>query len=194
MIFCLMGKSSSGKDTLYQKIMQKKELHLEKIVPYTTRPIREGEQEGREYHFCSREEKQKLAEANKIIEIRNYQTVYGTWSYFTVDDGQLDLMHKNYLSIGTLEAYVKLADYYGKDNVVPIYIEVEDGKRLMRAILREQAEEKPKYEELCRRFLADAADFSVEKRKQAGIEKVFVNDKIDETMDAITAYIQTYIQ
>ena len=53
MIFCLMGKSSSGKDTLYQKIMQKKELHLEKIVPYTTRPIREGEQEGREYHFCS---------------------------------------------------------------------------------------------------------------------------------------------
>ena len=51
-IFCVMGKSATGKDTIYQRLLHKKELNLQKIVPYTTRPIREGEEHGREYYFC----------------------------------------------------------------------------------------------------------------------------------------------
>ena len=59
-IFCLMGKSSTGKDTIYKRLLEDQELGLQRIVPYTTRPIREGEQEGVEYHFVSEETLQCL--------------------------------------------------------------------------------------------------------------------------------------
>ena len=42
-IFCLMGKSSSGKDTIFKEISNIKELKLNPIVLYTTRPKRTNE-------------------------------------------------------------------------------------------------------------------------------------------------------
>ena len=74
-----------------------------------------------------------------------------------------------------------MRDYYGdgpdgRPIVVPIYVEVEDGLRLMRAIHREQGQTVPKYEEMCRRFLTDTADMSDEKLAAAGIERRFENN------------------
>ena len=189
-IYCVMGKSSSGKDSIYQQIMQQRKLPLERIIPYTTRPIREGEEDGREYHFCSEETVQQLENAGAIVELRVYHTVYGIWKYFTVDDGQIDLEHHSYLYIVTLEGYLKIQKYFGKDRVVPIYIEVEDGQRLLRAIAREQRQGNPGYEEMCRRFLADAADFSEEKLTGADIKKHFMNQQLDETICEIMEYIR----
>lgn len=190
-IFCVMGKSSSGKDTLYQ--MLKKELEFDSIVPYTTRPIREGETNGVEYHFVTEEEVAELEEAGKIIELRAYNTVHGIWKYFTADDAQIDLEHRNYLMIGTVEAYEKLKAYYGEEHLVPIYIEVDDGIRLQRALNREKLQEQPKYAEMCRRFLADEVDFSEEKLAEAGIEKRFVNKTLDETKQELMDYIRSYV-
>lgn len=190
-IFCVMGKSSSGKDTLYQ--MLKKELKFDSIVPYTTRPIREGETDGVEYHFVTEEEVADLEEAGKIIELRAYNTVHGIWKYFTADDAQIDLEHRNYLMIGTVEAYEKLKAYYGEEHLVPIYIEVDDGIRLQRALNREKLQEQPKYAEMCRRFLADEVDFSEEKLAEAGIEKRFVNKTLDETKQELMDYIRSYV-
>lgn len=190
-IFCVMGKSSSGKDTLYQ--MLKKELEFDSIVPYTTRPIREGETDGVEYHFVTEEEVAELEEAGKIIELRAYNTVHGIWKYFTADDAQIDLEHRNYLMIGTVEAYQKLKAYYGEEHLVPIYIEVDDGIRLQRALNREKLQEQPKYAEMCRRFLADEVDFSEEKLAEAGIEKRFVNKTLDETKQELMDYIRFYV-
>lgn len=190
-IFCVMGKSSSGKDTLYQ--MLKKELEFDSIVPYTTRPIREGETNGVEYHFVTEEEVAELEEAGKIIELRAYNTVHGIWKYFTADDAQIDLEYRNYLMIGTVEAYQKLKAYYGEEHLVPIYIEVDDGIRLQRALNREKLQEQPKYAEMCRRFLADEVDFSEEKLAEAGIEKRFVNKTLDETKQELMDYIRSYV-
>ena len=189
-IFCIMGKSSSGKDSIYRQIMEENELSLKPIIPYTTRPVRMGEKDGREYHFCSEETVGKLEAGGKIIELRAYNTVYGIWKYFTVDDGQIDLEDSCYLYIVTLEGYVRIQKYFGKDRVVPIYIEVEDGERLLRAIERERQQENPQYEEMCRRFLADASDFSEEKLKEAGIGKRFVNTQLGETIRQVTEYIR----
>ena len=77
-IYCVMGKSSSGKDSIYQQIMQQRKLPLERIIPYTTRPIREGEEDGREYHFCSEETVQQLENAGAIVELRVYHTESGS--------------------------------------------------------------------------------------------------------------------
>ena len=137
-IFCIMGKSGTGKDTLYRELLNDGALPFERLVPCTTRPIRAGEQDGREYHF------------------------------YTVDE---------------------LRGYFGADKVVPIYIEVEDGERLQRALDRERAEEQPKYRELCRRFLADCEDFSDEKIAEAGITRRFENDSLERCKKEIRQYL-----
>ncbi len=192
-IFCVMGKSATGKDTIYQKLLHENALCLKRIIPYTTRPIREGEEAGREYHFCTEADVQRLEAEGRIVELRAYDTVYGVWKYFTVDDGNIQVEKENYLLIGTLEAYIKIRDYFGKENVIPIYIEVEDGERLLRAISREKQQDVPKYEEMCRRFLADAQDFSEQNLKKAEIEKRFVNLTLHKTIDEIETYIQSQI-
>ena len=189
-IFYMMGKSSSGKDTIYNRIINDDSLSLRTIVGYTTRPMREGEENGREYFFVTIDEMEDLERQGKVIERRTYNTVHGPWNYFTVDDSQVDLKTFNYLLIGTLESYEKVRNYYGNDVVVPIFIEVDDGVRLMRALKREMEQKEPKYAELCRRFLADSTDFSEDKIKSLGIDKRFVNDDMEVCIEDIKRFIK----
>ncbi|MGN0130830.1 MAG: guanylate kinase [Lachnospiraceae bacterium] len=188
-IFYLMGKSSSGKDTIYKELLKRENLQLKKIVLYTTRPVRAGEKDGVQYHFVDEEAVKAFESAGRIIEMREYHTFYGLWKYFTVDDGQIDLSTDDYLIIGTIESYVKTKEYFGKENVVPVMIELDDGVRLQRALDRERSEENPRYEEMCRRFLADAEDFGEEKKKAAGIDREFYNDDLKRCLDEIESYI-----
>ena len=74
-IFYLLGKSSSGKDSIYKQIIQNDALSLRRIVSYTTRPIRTGEEEGREYFFTDKETLDRLAGEDKVIEMRTYHTM-----------------------------------------------------------------------------------------------------------------------
>lgn len=185
----LMGKSSSGKDTIYRELLKTPELKLKKVVLYTTRPIREGETEGVQYNFVNDDQFFELKNEGKVIEDREYHTYHGLWRYFTVDDGKIDLEHHNYLIIGTLESYAKTAEYYGRNKVLPIYLELDDGIRLQRALNREIAQESPKYEEMCRRFLADAEDFSDEKMEEAGIKIRFNNENLTECLEQIKEYL-----
>ena len=189
-IYCVMGKSSSGKDTVYKKLKEQyKEFRL--IVPYTTRPIREGEKDGVEYYFVDPEQFRAMKEDGKVIESRSYNTKCGIWTYFTADDGQVSVGNDSYLGIGTLESFVRLREYYGNEVMWPIYIEVEDGERLERALAREKTQEVPKYEEMCRRFLADQNDFSEENILKAGIWKRFENHNLDECVKEIVNYIKS---
>lgn len=193
MIFYLMGKSSSGKDTIFRRLMEDEGLSLETIVSYTTRPIREGEVEGVEYHFVKDYEMEEMEKKGLVIEKRTYDTVCGLWSYFTAIDTEVNVEKNNYILIGTLEAYVKIRDFYGSENVLPIYIQVDDGKRLMRALNREMEQQNPKYAEMCRRFLADCEDFSEEKLEEIGIQKRFNNDDINKCIEEIESYIRENI-
>lgn len=188
-IFIVMGKSASGKDHIYAKLIRKSALKLKPLVIYTTRPMRSGEKNGKEYYFTDVEHMNELRDAKKIIEERVYHTVHGDWYYFTADEGQLK-ENKSYMGIGTLESYVKLKEYFGEDRVVPIYIQVSDMNRLLRSIKRESKQASPEYKEVCRRFLADEEDFSEEKVENAGITERFSNDgKIIDCVKAITEYI-----
>ncbi len=193
-IFCIIGKSSSGKDTLYKKIIENGELSLLRIVPYTTRPMRSDETDGKEYFFTDEAKLKELTEAGRVIEVRAYHTIHGVWKYFTVNDGQIDLTARNnYLMIATLEAYEKIRDYFGASFVVPVYVEVEDGLRLQRALKRERLQASPGYAEMCRRFLADESDFSEDKIREAGILQRFSNEDLDAAYHNITAFIRNLI-
>lgn len=192
-IIYIMGKSSSGKDTIYQKLKEK--LDVNTYVMYTTRPIREGEKEGITYHYISNEKMQRYIEGKekeKLIEYRTYQTVHGPWTYATIADEQFQ-SDKNMLMLGTLESYEKMKNVF-KNELIPIYIEVEDGLRLERAIKRERQEKEPKYTELCRRFLADSKDFSEENLKKAGINKRFQNIDLDKCINEIEKEIEANLK
>lgn len=193
-IFYIFGKSSTGKDTIYKNLMENKELGLRPIIPYTTRPMRAKETPGVEYHFTDEEELAQMEAAGKVIELRSYETVHGIWKYFTAAGKHIDLEHYHYAMIGVLASFLAVRKYYGEDKVIPVYIEVEDGERLQRALDRERSQEQPKYAELCRRFLTDNADFAEEKLLQANIGQRFTNTNLQDCIQQITAYIQKQME
>ena len=181
MIFYIMGKSASGKDSLYKKIITS-DLNLNRIAIYTTRPKRDGEEEGVEYYFVDK----NFLDSNKskIIEKRVYHTVFGDWYYATIDDGSIS-DNKNYIVIGTLESYNNIKKYYGKDKVFPIYIEADEDIRRERAIHREKMQKIPKYDEMERRLKADEIDFSEEKLKEADIKKRYNVNNLEKCYNEV---------
>ena len=189
-IICLMGKSAAGKDTIYRELAGDGELGLQKIIPYTTRPVREGERNGVEYFFTEEADFWILKEQGRVIEDRAYHTRHGLWRYFTVNDSQFQDESRNYILIGTLEAYGKLQEYFGRDRLVPVMVELEDGIRLQRALDREKGQEHPRYEEMCGRFLADSEDFSEDRIREAGIGRRFQNEELHRCLEEIRNYIR----
>ena len=184
-IFYIMGKSASGKDTIYKELIEKMP-KFHSIVPYTTRPMREGEKDGVEYFFTGREELERQLASGKVIESRTYQTIAGPWTYYTVDDGQFDVADdESCLMIGTLESYEKMCAYFEAGKMVPVYIEVPDGIRLLRAVKREENQKKPNYREVCRRYLADEKDFSEENLERLGITKRYQNTDMEMCLEEI---------
>lgn len=191
-IIYIMGKSSAGKDTIY-KILKEK-LDIKPYVLYTTRPIRTGEKEGIDYNYLTNKEMEQYFQdrESKLIESRTYNTVYGPWTYATVLDNQFS-SGKDLLMTGTLESYNAIKEYFKNNtdiDIIPVYIEVEDGIRLERALKREREQSNPKYVELCRRFIADSQDFSEENINKSGIRKRFQNNNLDNCVNDIIEYIK----
>jgi len=185
-IFYILGKSGVGKDTIYNEIKKNMGAHMREVVPYTTRPMRAGEADGADYHFVTEAEYQKLHDDKKIIEERCYNTVHGPWRYFTAYDSQVKDVKSGdgkYLMIGVLEAYVSVRDYFGSDYVTPLYIDLDDGIRLQRALDREKKQTEPKYKEMCRRYIADSEDFAEDKLEAAGINRRIINDDLKRCVE-----------
>ena len=160
-IFCIVGKSASGKDTIYKEILAHSKDELLSVVLGTTRPMRVGEKNGTDYWFFSEKELAELENKGKVLEKRQYNTMQGIWSYFTL---QFELSDsKNYILITTLEGAHSITKHYGEENVCVIYMAIGDKERLLRCIDRESRQENPDYSEVCRRFIADQADFTEEK-------------------------------
>ena len=192
-IFYITGKSASGKDSVYSALLEDERLQLSPIILHTTRPMRDGEAEGREYHFVDEDIYQTMKKHGDVIECRTYETVHGPWRYFTASS-TVETSRDYYLGIGTLESYTGMKNHFGGGRLIPIYIEVEDGNRLIRAIKRERMSGKPDYREMCRRYLADDEDFSEEKLEKAGIKERyrFENENLADCIDDIRSMIIGY--
>lgn len=158
-VFCLVGKSCSGKDTLYARILADKPPGLVPVVPCTTRPRRTGERDGESYRFLTEEQLRQYEAEGQVLEKRTYHTVQGPWTYFTLRFP----LDTDRLLITTLEGAAALMDCYGPRAVHIVYLYTDDHTRLLRCIRREELQERPDYAELCRRFLADQEDFSQER-------------------------------
>lgn len=160
-IFCLVGKSCSGKDTLCARILERHP-ELVPVIPHTTRPRRTGEVEGQNYWFVTGEQLRQYEARGQVIEKREYHTVQGLWTYFTLRFP----LDRDRILITTLEGARALMDAYGPQAVRIVYLHADDRARLLRCIDREERQEHPDYAELCRRFLADQSDFAPDRLAQ----------------------------
>ena len=191
-LFYIMGKSATGKDTIYKRI--KENLNVKEYILYTTRPKRDGEKEGIDYHYITSKQMEQLEKENKVIESRTYNTVHGPWTYATIEDEQLK-QDGDILTVGTLESYAKIKEYFQdrKDTkVLPIYIAIDEKERRKRAIAREQKQKEPKFQEMERRLNADNIDFSDENLRKVGIssKETFYNYNLEKVVNQILNYIE----
>lgn len=143
MIYCLIGKSATGKSTIEKELENN---GLIRIISSTTRPPREGEKEGVDYYYIGEEE------FNRNIDKYYEHTQYRDWLY-CIDPVKNNIdLSKDYVCVIEPHGYRQLIERIGQDNVVGIYIIVEDKERLIRALNRE---EKPDCKEICRRYISD---------------------------------------
>ena len=170
-IFCIIGKSGSGKDTIKNSLMEiiNQNYDFKEIIQCTTRPKRDGETDGKEYHFVTPELMREDDSHNDIFELRSYDTVDGTWYYYT-RNSDIDIYENNYITIGTIESFRTLSLHFGKNRVIPIYIYTSSKQRLEWMIERESRNLVSNYKEVCRRYIADEDDFTDEKLHKAGID------------------------
>lgn len=180
-LYCIIGMSGSGKNSVCEKILEK--TNLKPIISYTTRPRRVLEEDGKDYHFV---DDAFMLDNPLIIEKRVYETANGKWYYATVNDGQLQ--KGDSIIIASPEQYLNIKRFF-KDSkaikVVPIYIYVDDGIRLQRLISREMLQEKPNYHEICRRYEADVSDFAVMSK-----ERKFFNYSLSECVNEILVFME----
>lgn len=189
-IVILMGPSSCGKDTLKYKLLKQNIFDLKEIKLHTTRPKRSNEKDGVEYYFDTEKQMREYEENKSIIERRCYQTEYGPWYYYTTDKN-INLKNHNYITLNTLEGYDSYLKHYQKEEIISCLIELEEGLRLERALQREKQNKNPKYDELCRRFLADKKDFSEEELARRMIDyRINNNGSIEESVKEINKILK----
>lgn len=186
MIYLIIGKSATGKDTVLQRLCKASNLNLNRMIQYTTRPIKTEEENGREYYFVDEKKMYELKASGHILECRKYDTVYGKWYYFTTDEEIEE--GKDYILIGTLPVLKDLRKTYGK--VKGIYLYLDDGERLQRALNRERNSKEPRYSEMCRRFLSDDKDFSKEALEDAKIDLYIENKELETTINKLCTFIK----
>lgn len=184
MLLILCGKSGSGKDTIAQNILEKY-AKTKKIVSTTTRPMRDGELNGREYDFISKADFLEGIENNLFIEYRAYNTLAGNkpdkWFYGTrkfEKTGSDSLL----IAIKDLEGAKVIKKYCEeiKEPCLCIMLKVDDKEREERAKLRGSFDQT----EWDRRYQTDKVDFS--KEKQVGIVDEVVNNNNGCSVEKIT--------
>ena len=153
-IICLIGKSGSGKSTIEQKLCS--DLEINHVISHTTRPPRKEELDGLDYHFVSdnyfEENKEEFIE-QRLYKVINPDGTKAIWRYGLHRDGV-----KEGLNVVVVDpnGYEALGKYFGKENVLPFFIDCSDITRVNRILFRDNGSN---VLELMRRFAADEEDF-----------------------------------
>lgn len=189
MILILCGKSGCGKDTLFKKLVDEDRL-FSPIISTTTRPMRKGEKEGREYYFT--DEATFKSRNDEWIECREYNTkVDGkdvTWYYGSplVDINAAT----NYAVILDVEGIHDYINAYGKDKLCIVMIETDDKIRTERAKRRGGFNQK----EWENRMIDDDREFSEDRTSEVVDDVIKNNTTIEAAYKDMIMFLNKYIK
>lgn len=144
-----MGAAGAGKDAVLKALMAQAP-HFHEIISCTTRPPREGEVDGVNYHFLSHDDFAEQINQGKMMEV----TIFRDWCYGTSFDNLVS--DKINIGIFNPSGVAMLMDDTEID-VFPVWIQASDKTRLLRQLNREH---NPDVKEIVRRFTTDEEDFS----------------------------------
>lgn len=150
-IIAIIGEAGTGKDTILKQVVNKLGNNCNEIVSYTTRPMREGEQDGINYHFVTSKEFLKLTQEHQMLE----STYFNDWFYGTAIPG----LDPDKINVGVFnpEGVYSLSKHKNIDlKVYRIYCDSKN--RLLRQLNRET---NPNTDEIVRRYFTDNKDFKV---------------------------------
>ncbi len=148
-IIALFGESGAGKDTIQRWLTDNFD-NMNKIISLTTREPRDYEVNGKDYYFTSQEHFLSAYMKNEILE----SSIFNNWYYGTPKSS----LNPDKINIGVFNVEgIKSLLKHKELDVLPVWIQVDDKTRLMRCLEREAD---PNCYEICRRFIADAADFN----------------------------------
>lgn len=149
-ILAICGKAGAGKDYLLKQLTTQYPDVFHTIVSCTTRPSREGEREGIDYHFMNSDQFIEALMNDDMLEA----TYFRDWCYGTRKSD----LKENKINIGifNLDGIEILSDN-ASIMLGVIYVNCNDKTRLLRQL---QREENPDVKEIIRRFTADEKDFS----------------------------------
>jgi len=167
MLYCLIGKTCSGKDTALKQLIK---LGYDSITKYTTRPIRENEIDGVDYNFIT--DKEYLTCPIDFV----VQRLYNTW-FYGVDPKDLNSELDQFIIIDP-SGYRELKETFGDHHVTGLYLDVPQEVRLLRGLNR-----KDNVEELFRRLQADEKDFEgFEKEVDHVIQSLEKKEALDKIL------------
>lgn len=172
----LLGKSASGKDTVVDNLIHN--YGYEKIITWTTRPMRPGEKQDLTYHFTDDEDFEEKIEEGFFAEWKKYNSVFGTWYYGTaVQDITNNLINK--IIILTPSGYEDIKEYINNEEILSVYL--DSSLRTLYKRLKFRGDN-PK--EIKRRLLHDIKDFKGIKNKVNVVIKNNTRD-LDELTELI---------
>ena len=180
-LIAIFGQSGSGKDFVLKELIQTSfgQGNLSRVVSYTTRPMRKGEQPGVNYHFLP-----TAAEffAKELIE----HSEFNNWFYGSA----IDTLKKDKINIGVYDIR-RIQQIIKNENIecYPIYIKASQKNRLMRQLEREES---PDCDEIVRRYIADKKDFIPVTFNTTGFDFVTFenNDNKFAILNSIISYIK----
>lgn len=156
-ILFLCGKGGTGKDSVMGFLVRKYPDIFERFVITTTRPMRDGEVDGVDYHFCSRDDFARKVVNNEFCIVEYYNVVNGNSNYYGVGDIPNN-NDKVYVLCGTNTQYDKLKARYG-GRVIGVYLYNTAYTSLTRMLSRLRDRKEANVLEACRRVLSDSQDY-----------------------------------
>ena len=151
-IVVLVGKSGSGKSVIEKKLVER--FNWNKVISFTTRPMRDGEIDGVDYYFIEECLFQEYINNNELIEKAEYRN----WHYGI---HKSEIVNDNInIIVAEPHGYHQIKNKYS-DRVIGFYVECDDAERILRMLKREINSNNLKsvVEEIIRRYPNDEIDF-----------------------------------
>jgi guanylate kinase len=180
-LFLISAPSGSGKSTLVNQLRSLVE-NLEFSVSYTTRPPRGSEEEAREYHFISREEFQRMIEADEFLE---YADVFGNY-YGTARSSLTHAFDKGKDVLLDIDVQGAAQVRRKLPNAVTIFLMPPSPEILAYRLRNRSRAEGAVQEEIIRRRLARARD-EIENYRE--YDYILVNDILDRAVEEMAAIV-----